>query len=86
MASFRAVQSNDLSTARKMIDHLFPLQQAFYASPFVDMHNRMREALVLLGRLERTYVRPSLVKVALEEIARLRQALAAAHISTDSAE
>lgn len=69
-----------------MIDHLFPLQQAFYASPFVDMHNLMKETLVLLRRLERAYARPSLVKVSPEEIKRLREALAAAHISADSTE
>ena len=27
--------------------------RVFYADPFVDMHNRMKEALVLLGRLPR---------------------------------
>ena len=31
--------------------------------PFVDMHNRMKEALVLLGKLPRAVVRPPLVKI-----------------------
>jgi 4-hydroxy-tetrahydrodipicolinate synthase len=39
------------------------------------MHNRMKEALVLLGRLPRAHVRPPLVKLAAPEIARIRQAL-----------
>ena len=32
-------------------------------SPWADMHNRMKEALVLLGRLPRAVVRPPLVKL-----------------------
>jgi 4-hydroxy-tetrahydrodipicolinate synthase len=42
------------------------------------MHNRMKEALVLLGRLPRAHVRPPLVKLQDAEIARIRQALAVA--------
>jgi 4-hydroxy-tetrahydrodipicolinate synthase len=52
--------------------------RVFYADPFVDMHNRMKEALVLLGRLPRAYVRPPLVKIEPAEIERIRQALVAA--------
>ena len=44
----------------------------FYADPFVDMHNRMKEALVLLGKLPRAVVRPPLVKIERAEIARIR--------------
>jgi len=50
----------------------------FYADPFVDMHNRMKEALVLLGKLPRAVVRPPLVKLQPPEIARIRAALVAA--------
>jgi 4-hydroxy-tetrahydrodipicolinate synthase len=39
------------------------------------MHNRMKEALVMLGRLPRAVVRPPLVKLPAEEIQRLRTAL-----------
>ena len=49
--------------------------RGFYADPFVDMHNRMKEALVLLGRMPRAVVRPPLVKIAPAEIGRIRQAL-----------
>jgi 4-hydroxy-tetrahydrodipicolinate synthase len=42
------------------------------------MHNRMKEALVLLGRLPRAVVRPPLVKLPPEEIERIRRALVAA--------
>jgi 4-hydroxy-tetrahydrodipicolinate synthase len=39
------------------------------------MHNRMKEALVLLGRLPRAVVRPPLVKLSRAEIDRIRAAL-----------
>ncbi len=75
---FRAVQANDLETARALHDRITPTVEVFYADPFVDMHNRMKEALVLLGKLPRAVVRPPLVKVSDAEIARIRQALIAA--------
>ncbi len=47
----------------------------FYANPWADMHNRMKEALVLLGRMPRAVMRPPLVKLARDEIDRIRVAL-----------
>jgi len=75
---FRAVQANDLAEARRINDRIHPLTEAFYADPFVDMHNRMKEALVLLGRQPRAVVRPPLVKLPPFEIGRVRDALVAA--------
>ena len=75
---FRAVQSKDLGEAQRLNDRIYPLACAFYADPWVDMHNRMKEALVLLGRLPRAVVRPPLVKLARAEIERIRTALALA--------
>jgi 4-hydroxy-tetrahydrodipicolinate synthase len=75
---FRAVQANDLAEARRINDLIYPLARVFYADPFVDMHNRMKEALVLLGKLPRAVVRPPLVKIAAAEIARIRAALSEA--------
>ncbi|MBX6330117.1 MAG: dihydrodipicolinate synthase family protein [Pseudolabrys sp.] len=72
---FRAVRANDLAEARRLNDRIAPIARVFYADPFVDMHNRMKEALVLLGRLPRAVVRPPLVKLGRAEIARIRQAL-----------
>jgi 4-hydroxy-tetrahydrodipicolinate synthase len=72
---FRAVQANDLAEAKRLNDRIAPIARAFYADPFVDMHNRMKEALVLLGRLPRAVVRPPLVKIERAEIVRIRQAL-----------
>jgi 4-hydroxy-tetrahydrodipicolinate synthase len=74
-ALFAAVQANDLAEARRLNDRIHPLARVFYADPWADMHNRMKEALVLLGRLPRAVVRPPLVKLARPEIARIRDAL-----------
>jgi len=84
-ALFQAVKANDLARARQMNDRIFPLAQAFYADPFVDMHNRMKEALVLLGRIPCAAVRPPLVKLSEAEVARIRAALAEAKVSRDGA-
>jgi len=72
---FRAVQGNDLAKAKRLNDRIEPLMRVFYADPFVDMHNRMKEALVLTGKLPRAVVRPPLVKLDRAEIARIGQAL-----------
>jgi 4-hydroxy-tetrahydrodipicolinate synthase len=74
-ALFRAVRSNDLEEARRINDRIYPLARVFYSEPWVDMHNRMKEALVLLGRQKRAVVRPPLTKIDDAEIARIRQAL-----------
>jgi 4-hydroxy-tetrahydrodipicolinate synthase len=74
-ALFQAVQRNDLAEARRLNDRIYPLARVFYAEPWVDMHNRMKEALVLLGRLPRAVVRPPLVKLGRAEVDRIRGAL-----------
>jgi 4-hydroxy-tetrahydrodipicolinate synthase len=74
-ALFSAVRADDLATARVLNDRIHPLAEVFYAEPWADMHNRMKEALVLLGRLPRAVVRPPLVKLEQAEIARIRSAL-----------
>jgi 4-hydroxy-tetrahydrodipicolinate synthase len=77
-ALFKAVQADDLAEARRLNDRVYPLAKVFYAEPWADMHNRMKEALVLLGRLPRAVVRPPLVKLSGAEIERIRVALAEA--------
>ncbi len=81
VALWQAVEAKDLARAQAVNDRLYPVVQAFYAPPFLDMHNRMKEALVLLGRLQRAVVRPPLVKLPASEIARLQAALDAAGIT-----
>ncbi len=75
---FEAVQADDLALARRVHERIYHTAEVFYADPPVDMHNRMKEALVLLGKLPRAVVRPPLVKIAPAEIERIRQALIAA--------
>ena len=79
-ALFRAVQANDLATARTLHDRISATAEVFYADPPVDMHNRMKEALVLMGKLPRAVVRPPLVKIPAAEIARIKQALIRAEL------
>jgi 4-hydroxy-tetrahydrodipicolinate synthase len=72
---FRAIQANDLAEARRLNDRIYPTAEVFYADPFVDMHNRMKEALVLLGKQPRAVVRPPLSRLSQAEIERIRVAL-----------
>jgi len=74
VALWNAIQSQDLKTAQALNERIYPLAQAFYAAPFLDMHNRMKEVLVMQGRLSRAVVRPPLVKLGAAELARLREA------------
>ena len=46
-------QKNDLAEAKRLNDRIESTARVFCADPFVDMHNRMKEALVLLGKLPR---------------------------------
>jgi len=85
VALFRAVQAGDLKRAQAINDRIYPLAQAFYAPPFLDMHNRMKECLVMLGRLEQAVVRPPLVKLPQAELDRLAAALQAAGVGREGA-
>ena len=80
---FDAVKKNDLKAAREIHDRITPTAEVFYSEPWVDMHNRMKEALVLLGKLPRAVVRPPLAKLSQEEIQRIRAALVAAGLLTE---
>ncbi len=75
---FEAVRRGDLESARKCNDRLRPLADVFYSHPFLDQHNRMKEALVLLERAKRAVVRPPLLPVGEEERRRIRDALVGA--------
>jgi 4-hydroxy-tetrahydrodipicolinate synthase len=84
-ALFEAVRANDLARAKQLNERIYPLAQAFYADPFVDMHNRMKEALVILGRIPCAAVRPPLVKLGDAEIARIRHALQQSGVGREGA-
>ncbi|MFY0611234.1 MAG: dihydrodipicolinate synthase family protein [Hyphomicrobiaceae bacterium] len=86
VAMFQAVQRGDLNAARTLNDRMQPITQAFYAPPFLDMHNRMKEAAVILGRQDRAVVRPPLVKIPQAEIERIGSALKQGRIGHNGAE
>jgi 4-hydroxy-tetrahydrodipicolinate synthase len=85
VALFGAVRGGDLLTAQAINERIYPLAQAFYAPPFLDMHNRMKEVAALLGRLPAAVVRPPLVKLEAHEVDRLRQAITAAGLAPEPA-
>lgn len=85
VALFDAVQADDLAGAKALAERIWHTSQVFYSDPFADMHNRMKEALVLLGRQQRAVVRPPLVKLSAIEVARIAEALDAAGLRTAGA-
>src|SRR5881396_3219297 len=80
---FEACQKGDLDGAKRINARLDPLVAVFYAPPFVDMHNRMKEALVLLGRIPAAHVRPPLTPVGAAEREAIRRALAASRLAAE---
>jgi 4-hydroxy-tetrahydrodipicolinate synthase len=78
---FDLCQKGDVDGARRVNDRLDHLVRVFYAPPFVDMHNRMKEALVILGRIPAAHVRPPLTPVSDAERDAIRDALRAAGLS-----
>ena len=85
VALFEAVRAGDLARAQLLNDQIYPTAQCFYAVPFGDMHNRMKEALVILGRMPRAVVRPPLVKLPADEIRTIEKALKDARITHEGA-
>jgi 4-hydroxy-tetrahydrodipicolinate synthase len=80
---FRAVQEKDLAIAQRLNDLIYPTARVFYDAPVTDMHNRMKQALVLMGKLPGAAVRPPLVKLGDDEIHRIRVALVDARLLED---
>lgn len=73
VALFNAIQRGDLQLAYEINDKLYPFQQAFYADPFLDMHNRMKQLLCLNGQVPNAAVRPPLLALPTHEINRLME-------------
>ncbi|MBO6640388.1 MAG: dihydrodipicolinate synthase family protein [Roseitalea sp.] len=71
VALFRAVQAEDFATAKAINDRIYPTVRAFYDAPLLDMHNRMKEALVILGKMQEAHVRPPLMKPTPSEIEKI---------------
>src|SRR5262245_5825271 len=75
---FSTVKEGNLAEAHRINARLAPLVAVFYAPPFVDMHNRMKEALAILGRIPAAHVRPPLTPVSEDERHQIRLAVRAA--------
>jgi 4-hydroxy-tetrahydrodipicolinate synthase len=72
------VKRGDLAAARRVSDRIYPLTQVFYAEPFLDGHNRMKEALAILGRIDGAHVRPPLRRVSGREREEIRRVVSEA--------
>jgi dihydrodipicolinate synthase/N-acetylneuraminate lyase len=53
---------------------VYPLARAFYAPPFLDMHDRMKELLVHRGKILCAAVRPPLSKLLPHELDHIEKA------------
>jgi 4-hydroxy-tetrahydrodipicolinate synthase len=81
---FQAVRSKDMAAAEALNTKIRATSTVFYAEPRTDMHNRMKEALVLLGKLECPAVRPPLVKLSSDETGRICKALIGAGLLAEN--
>src|SRR5215204_1064385 len=68
-----AINRGDLTEARRVADRIYPVVQATYAEPFLDGHNRMKEALAILGRIDAAYVRPPIQRISDAEREEIRR-------------
>jgi 4-hydroxy-tetrahydrodipicolinate synthase len=75
VAMLNAVKRCDFAAAQALSTRLQPLADVVFAPPVTDYRARTKEALVMLGVLERADVRPPLLGISAEERAGLRQAL-----------
>jgi 4-hydroxy-tetrahydrodipicolinate synthase len=75
VALWRAMAAGDLAAAREVQARIRPLLKVFYRSPSIDMHNRMKNALVMMGVVPDAAVRPPLARLDGAELAEIRTAL-----------
>jgi 4-hydroxy-tetrahydrodipicolinate synthase len=83
---FEAVNRGDLEGARRVAARAYPVVQATYAEPFLDGHNRMKEALAILGRIDEAHVRPPLRRIPDAEREKIRRVVAEAGLPGASRE
>jgi 4-hydroxy-tetrahydrodipicolinate synthase len=86
VAVFDALKAGDLHRAQAINDRIYPTAKCFYGAPATDMHNRMKEALVMLGRMPKAVVRPPLTKLSDAELEGVRQAISEAGLSYEGAD
>jgi 4-hydroxy-tetrahydrodipicolinate synthase len=80
---FAASARGDVAAARQANDRLLPLLRVFYRRPSFDMHNRMKTALHLLGKLPNPAPRPPLLPITPDEREEIAAALRAAGLLQD---
>ena len=85
VALFNAIQEGRLDIAKDLNERIRATADVFYADPFVDMHNRMKVALVALGRIPSAAVRPPLVTPDSAEKLRIADAMTLAGIAPEGA-
>lgn len=78
---WRAIERADLDAARLVWDRIWPIAEACYADPLLDQHNRMKQALAILGRIDEAHVRPPLQPIPDHERAQLRAAVETAGLT-----
>jgi 4-hydroxy-tetrahydrodipicolinate synthase len=83
---FDAVRRGDLEGARRVADRIYPVVQVTYAEPFLDGHNRMKEALAILGRIDEAHVRPPLQPISEAEREEIRRVVTEAGLPGARAE
>jgi 4-hydroxy-tetrahydrodipicolinate synthase len=77
---FAALKSGDETLAGAIYRRIQILTRVVYRSPLADMYTRMKEQLVMLGRLRSAVVRPPLPVIGDAERRVLREALVAAEL------
>ncbi|MCR0982578.1 dihydrodipicolinate synthase family protein [Roseomonas populi] len=73
-----AAARGDFAAARRANDRLRPLVRVFYRRPALDMHNRMKTALNLMGLMPNPAPRAPLLPIEAGEREEIRRALIAA--------
>jgi len=77
---WREVSSGNLLKAQLCHDRLYPLVETFYRAPWINLHTRMKEALVMMGVLKTSVVRPPLLPLTNTEKKEIRAALETANL------
>jgi 4-hydroxy-tetrahydrodipicolinate synthase len=76
------VHGGEMQRAHQLYDRIQKLTAVIYREPFADMYTRMKEHLVMLGRLERSLSRPPMLPLGERERQELRAALVDAELLT----
>lgn len=77
---YELVQKKEYEEAKEIADRLQPLADVIFAPPVRNYRARIKEALVMLGVIEKAYVRPPLLPISDEEKERVREALKKAEL------